>query len=421
MTRRNLTASIRLTASVGPAPARFRIWRAGSNPGDYGDLEFTPSAAARVMAAYEQRGNALIMDIEHALNPQVNPTLDPADPPPTAGYLALELVDTEAGPELWGVPRWSDCGRDAPVPDEVCCARHQIESGQRCYVSPDWQIDMETREPIALNRVSLVAEPATWGVNLLASRAATGTGDNMADNEGLRAAYAAAMGLQKSSNAKIAKAASTMVAELGEAAAALNIQLEDGEDKAPDSKKSEGQTAAEGNEDMGQNKGAAVDTDKGTGGDNGPAVASVAASKGASKSLTLEDVRAEIARGAEESRLRTLVASRLPKESANLVASMSLAQLRTAARDLPAPPPADKGTGGDNGGNVTAGATAELSVDESFLVRRWKRGLEVKEANLTAAKKAWEADPYGGEVVVDPFAALCRGTTGKSAPARAEG
>src|SRR5262245_36483810 len=134
MPRRNPTASIRLTASAGPlvAPDRFRIWRAGANPGDYGELNFTPRAAESVMADYLRRGNALVMDIEHALNPAINPKLDPERPPPTAGYLALELVSGE----LWGVPRWSDCGRPAPVPGEVCCGKHQIESGQRCYVSP---------------------------------------------------------------------------------------------------------------------------------------------------------------------------------------------------------------------------------------------------------------------------------------------
>src|SRR5690242_14561010 len=141
----NLVASIRLTAGALVAPDRFRIWRAGANPGDYGERFFTERSAESVVGEELARGNAMAMEFEHALTPSVNPTLDPADPPPTAGYLTLELYDTPEGPELWGVPRWSDCGRDAPVPGEVCCGRHQIESGQRLYMSPDWIIETETR------------------------------------------------------------------------------------------------------------------------------------------------------------------------------------------------------------------------------------------------------------------------------------
>ena len=162
-------------------------------------------------------GNPLIMDIEHALNPMVNPTLDPADPPPTAGYLQLELFEGPDGPELWGLPRWSDCGRSAPVPGEVCCGKHQIESGQRCCISPDWQIDTETREPVRLNRVSLVAEPATYGINLLASRAVASSEAPMDDKmEKLKAGYAALASMKASEDKETAKHASALCAAMEE-------------------------------------------------------------------------------------------------------------------------------------------------------------------------------------------------------------
>ena len=421
MTRRErtLTASICLTAGValGAAPSRFRIWRAGSNPGDYGDLFYTPAANASVMGEYMRRGNALIIDIEHALNPTVNPALDPANPPQTGGYLALESVEGQDGPELWAVPRWGYCGRDAPVPEKVCCARHQIESGQRCYVSPDWDIDTETREPIRLKRVSLVAEPATFGINLLASASANKRGSAMPGDEmgDMRAAYRAAKASMGSTDGKVAKAAGTLCAAYESAAATLGMALEDG--VGADEKKNDAApaAAAEGattNDVDPKQAGAADpnkvdDTTRGPG--PGPAVAGATASRASARSpLTREDVRAEMRAAAEEERLRAVVLERMPKGSVNVVASMGLAQLRTAARDLPAPV-VEPGTGGDNGGALTAGkgtvkpGEGKLTPEEAFQVKRWGRALGVKEANETASRAAWAKDPEGGAVEVDVF------------------
>ena len=99
MRNRRMTASMRLTAAVGlRAPERFRIWHAGPNPWDGGTVWFTPAAAASVMGEFLRRGNALVMDIEHALNPAANPQLDPSDPPMTAGVLVVAPARLQSPP-----------------------------------------------------------------------------------------------------------------------------------------------------------------------------------------------------------------------------------------------------------------------------------------------------------------------------------
>ena len=163
---------------IGPAPSRVRLWRAGENPWDGGIINLTPQAAQRVIAEYERRGNPISMDIEHAITlaernaaAQGKEHVEGA-PLQSAGYSELELQGPPDAPEIWFLPRWSDCGRDASVPGEVCCAKHQLESGQRCQFSPDWDGDPNTGEPIRINRISLVLDGATHGIGLLASRAA---------------------------------------------------------------------------------------------------------------------------------------------------------------------------------------------------------------------------------------------------------
>ena len=432
--REQLTASIRLVASSrGPllAPDHFRIWRAGPNPGDYGELFFTPRAAAAVMTEYTVRGNAIVMDIEHGLNPRMNPGLDPSAPPPTAGYLELELVDELEGPELWALPRWSDCGRPAPVPGEVCCGKHQVESGQRCYVSPDWDIDADTREPIRLNRVSLVAEPATWAINLLASRAvgSASQGATMDEMEKMRAGYAAAKTMMGSADSKAAKAASTLCAAYEQAASTLGIKLEDAGEGGGEPK-TEGAAAAAGEGETTTNQ---VDPKQASGADPskvddaargpgpGPAVAAVAtrvASRaaaavvaGGDRPITGAELERVLAERDERGRLTAGISDRVPKGHENLVASMSLGQLREYSRGLPAKVAPASGAG-DGGGAVTAGkgtagakpgAGEPMSPKEQYLVERWAKALGVKDANMTASRKAWDDDRHGGAIEIDIF------------------
>lgn len=201
--------------ATGKAPDRFRIWRAGANPGDYGECNFTAAAAAAVMADFSKRGNAGAIDVEHATNSLANPKYDPANPPPGGGYYSLELVDTKAGPELWASSvRWSEY------------ARAQIETGSRCYVSPDWLMSQDTREPYLLNKLSLVMEPGTYGINLLASAGANRGSKNMDEIDKLRAAYAAMMAMASSTDPDIKASAAALCEKLKANAATLGIDLE---------------------------------------------------------------------------------------------------------------------------------------------------------------------------------------------------
>jgi len=213
-----------------------RLWRAGANPWDGGVINLTPEAAQRVMAEYTRRGNPLSMDIEHAITLAERKAAAQGkehveDPPiQSAGYCALELVETPDGPEIWFLPRWSDCGRDAPVPGEVCCAKHQIESGQRDQVSPDWDADASTGEPIRINRISLVLDGATHGIGLLAARAAMRRTASMAMDEDpiarCKAAYAyhTAMASQGGEDKQTHE---DMAAKIAGHAAALGINLDE--------------------------------------------------------------------------------------------------------------------------------------------------------------------------------------------------
>lgn len=208
----------------GAAPDRFRIWRAGNNPGDYGDNNVTARAVDAIMAEHAKRGVALAIDIQHATNPRENPKYDPANPPPIAGHAGLKVVASAAGPELWADPvRWTDCGRPFAVPSPgVCCGKHQIETGQRPYVSPDWFLDPATREPRSLDRLSLVAEPGTFQVNMLAARARR---LDMNDTDILKALLAAGMGAAASQDPDIQALGAIVAGQANDVAMAKGIDL----------------------------------------------------------------------------------------------------------------------------------------------------------------------------------------------------
>lgn len=170
-TRARRAGRVDLPPLGGPAPKRVHVWGPGNNPGDYGDNYFTAAAAASLLAEFDRRGNAGLIDIEHGTNPDAAPNLDPTRPPVTGGYWVPEVEQGPDGPHLWVSVRWSNCGASQAQPGAVCCATHQIESGQRCYISPDWDRDATTFEVVRLNKISLVGEPGTYAIPLLASRA----------------------------------------------------------------------------------------------------------------------------------------------------------------------------------------------------------------------------------------------------------
>jgi hypothetical protein len=200
----------------------------------------------------------------------------------------------------------------------------------------------------------------------------------------------------------------------------------DGEVRPP-----EGQQAAEGQtKTQAEEKVDTVD-DKTKGPGPGPAMAGATASRaGAGRPMTEQGVLEILKRAQEEERLRGVVLGRMPAGSDNLVASMTLPQLREAARSIKAPA-APPGTGGNGGGALTAGkgasanADADLTPAEAYRIERWRESFGIEgtgetDSNVVAARAAWKADPVGGEVSVEPFKVLLRGPTGrKGAPATA--
>ncbi len=130
-------------------PAEIQLWLAGDNPTDFGVHKWTSRSVQEVGARYAERGNPLLIDVEHnGAGPN-----EAGEPPVTAGYARLEM--REGVP--WLVFDWSTYGAE------------QIASGQRRFLSPEYDVDPSTNEIVRLYRVSLVADPATYRARILAS------------------------------------------------------------------------------------------------------------------------------------------------------------------------------------------------------------------------------------------------------------
>lgn len=130
-------------------PTEIQLWTPGDNATDYGVHRWTERSIREVMARYEARGNPIQLDVEH--NGATPP--DPKDPPPTAGYARLEI----RGGAPWLIFDWSAYAVD------------QIQTGQRRFLSPEYEVDTKTGEIVRLARVSLVGDPATHNARILAA------------------------------------------------------------------------------------------------------------------------------------------------------------------------------------------------------------------------------------------------------------
>jgi phage I-like protein len=129
-----------------PPPREFRIFRAGVNPTDKGLIVFNDAAAARVMSIYGERGNRVVIDLEHdSVNPEARARRnDAAD---AMGRCDFEL---RPGPELWAVNTdWTPEGVDR------LCTRKSQDS-----ISPVVFFDKETREITEIFNLALVSQPA---------------------------------------------------------------------------------------------------------------------------------------------------------------------------------------------------------------------------------------------------------------------
>lgn len=132
-------------------PAELQLWNYGPNPTDYGVHIWNDRSIAEVSQTYAARGNPLPVDIEHKIA-----TKDPSTPAPeTGGYAKLEIRDGVP----WVVFDWSEV------------AVEQIRTGQRRFLSPDYDVDKATGEIVRLWRVALVADPGTHHARTLASSA----------------------------------------------------------------------------------------------------------------------------------------------------------------------------------------------------------------------------------------------------------
>lgn len=130
-------------------PREIQLWSAGDNPTDYGVHRWTERSLAEVCGRYNERGNPLLIDIEH----NGAKLADSDEPTTTGGYARLEIRRGEP----WLTFEWSDFGAA------------QIQSGQRRFLSPEYDVDPDTGEITALYRVSLVADPGTHRARMLAA------------------------------------------------------------------------------------------------------------------------------------------------------------------------------------------------------------------------------------------------------------
>lgn len=141
-----------LTLAEGDAlPREFRIWRSGENPTRNGySVLFDEKAASMVMAAYEEHGTEVMIDLEHL-------SLEPPGPghdPDARGWAKLAVRNGE----LWAVDvRWTADGE-----------RRLTQQTQR-YVSPAFALDDESR-PTRLFNIALVAMPGTDNLQALVAK-----------------------------------------------------------------------------------------------------------------------------------------------------------------------------------------------------------------------------------------------------------
>lgn len=140
-------ARIALAVPLGPGdepPTEFRIFAGGWNETQKGRFLFDEQAASAVMAAYEQWGIDLPIDLEHQM------LADTPSPDPTAkdsrGSFNLELRDDGS---LWAVNvKWTADG-----------AARLREKRQR-YISPAFNFD-KNRRPTEIVNVAITSLPAT--------------------------------------------------------------------------------------------------------------------------------------------------------------------------------------------------------------------------------------------------------------------
>ena len=143
MTRAHSILAISVGAD-GALPTEFRLFVSGWNETENGRFLFDSTAAASVMAAYSKWGVDLAIDLEHQMLSEVSSDPTARD---ARGWCKLEL---RADGSLWAVEvKWTPDG-----------AARLAQKRQR-YISPAFEIDLETKRVSKMLNVALVAMPAT--------------------------------------------------------------------------------------------------------------------------------------------------------------------------------------------------------------------------------------------------------------------
>lgn len=139
----------------GEPLTRVLIWKPGPNETDEGILLWNARSIREAMGTYQRRGNALLIDINHNYSAAERAKWAKSGAPaPTAGYARLE-VDARGG--CWAIPDYSVYGLA------------KVRGKELRYFSPEFAYDSKTREITDMIRLSLVAEPGTWGARMVAS------------------------------------------------------------------------------------------------------------------------------------------------------------------------------------------------------------------------------------------------------------
>lgn len=143
--RRIRSGTIALSIALGDEPPReFRIFVRGWNDTEHGRFLFDDAAASAVMASYQKHGVDRMIDLEHLSLDTESKSFDPD----ARGWCRLDLRNGE----LWAVDvSWTPDGE-----------RRLREKTQR-YVSPVFDVDLESKRITKVFNIAITAMPATHG------------------------------------------------------------------------------------------------------------------------------------------------------------------------------------------------------------------------------------------------------------------
>lgn len=160
-------------------PIAFRIWTAGVNASDDGDVLFSAKSAKALLAEQDARGRDYSIDVDHL-------SLSPVAPPASRGAVGWHRLAVREGasgePELWAVDvRWSALARDGLTSDPPTWK----------YFSPAFRTGKGGEVTSYIN-LALCINPLTHQLPALAARVATATdeGDPIMKRAALLAALA---------------------------------------------------------------------------------------------------------------------------------------------------------------------------------------------------------------------------------------